>query len=453
VATVNVGANTSLAVSISGGSPTPTLASCSSSNTSIANVAAGAASCVVIGVSTGPATITATTSAGQTATASITVAALSPALTGFTVTPPTGALVVGQTLPLVATPVNPAGVTVTVSYVSNATAVATVSAAGVVSAVSPGSATITVTAQGSGSGFATTSIVRTSAITVAADPCAPIAITLPLTRNGTLTASSCIVTGGVQRRGEVLRTTLAAATALELRLTPTGFAPYISASPVGEVDFIFSSRRLGEEARRSWRLPAGPAEMRIGAAAAGQTGAFTLQVTSVNPSVENCVSVILGGRVSSSQTLSATDCRIFSTSADEYPVYSTRPRVITMNWVTTAGGMADPLLEACVANTLIASDDDGGGGTNSRLTLLACRSLADDILTIRATSFDDFDTGGYTFAITFGAPFIGTAEGKTFSSMSSISKPRRVRSLTTETSRLAPAWLGTLGVSTVPPAQ
>jgi len=276
---------------------------------------------------------------------------------------------------------------------------------------------------------------------------------LPLARNGTLTASSCIVTGGVQRRGELLRTTLAAATALELRLTPTGFAPYISASPVGEVDLIFSTRGLGEEARRIWHLPAGPTEMRIGAAAAGQTGAFTLQITSVNPSVENCVSVILGGSVSSSQTLSATDCRILNTSADEYLVYSTRPCVITMNRVTTAGGMADPLLEAFAANTLLASDDDGGGGTNSRLTLLACRSLADDILTIRATSFDDFDTGGYTFAITFGAPFIGTAEGETFSSMSSITKPRRVRSSSTETSRLAPAWLGTLGVSTLPPAQ
>jgi hypothetical protein len=251
----------------------------------------------------------------------------------------------------------------------------------------------------------------------------------------------------------VLRTNLAAATALEVRLTPTGFAPYISASPVGDADFIFSTRPLGEEVRRIWHLPAGPTEVRFGTAAAGQTGAFALQLTSVSPSVENCVSVILGGTVSSTQTLTTTDCRIGNTAADEYLVYSTRPCVITMNRVATGGGMADPLLEAYAGNTLIAFDDDGNGLTNARLTLLACRSLADDILTIRATSFDDFDLGGYTFAITIGAPFIGTADGETFSSLSSLLKPGRVRTSSAATSRLAPAWLGTVGVSNVPPAQ
>jgi len=398
-------------------------------------------------------TITATTSTGQTATATVTVAALAPALTGLTLTPPTGAIIVGQTLPLVATPVNPAGVTVNISYVSSATAVATVSAAGVVSAVSIGSATITATAQGSGSGFATTTIVRTSVITVSADPCAPITVALPLTRNGTITASSCIVPDGVQRRGEVLRTNLAAATALEVRLTPTGFAPYIVALPVGQSDFIFTTRALGQEVRRIWHLPAGPTEMRIGTAGAGQAGTFTLQVTSVNPSVENCVSVILGGSVSSPQTLSGTDCQFGNTAADEFFVYSTRPCVITMNRVVPTGGMADPLLEVYAAGNLLSFDDDGGGGVNARLTLLACRSLADDVLLIRATSFGDFDTGGYTFAISIGAPFIGTADGETFSSMSSVLKPRRTRSAVTNASRLAPAWLGTLGVSTTPPAQ
>lgn len=452
-ASVNVGANTALAVSISGGSPTPTLASCASSNTGVASVAAGAASCVVTGVSAGTVTITATTTGGQTATASVTVVALAPALTGFTLTPPTGALVVGQTLPLVATPVNPPGATVTVTYASNATAVATVSTAGVVSAVSPGSATITATAQGSGAGFATTTIVRTSVITVSADPCAAVAVAVPLTRAGTISASSCVVSSGVQRRGEVLRTNLAAATALELRLTPTGFAPYIAAFPVGETEFIFSTRGIGEEIRRTWHVPAGPTEMRIGTAVAGQSGTFTLQVSAVSPSVENCVSVILGGSVSSSQTLSATDCRIGNTAADEYLVYSTRPCVITMNRVVGTGGMADPLLEAYAGGTLLAFDDDGGGGTNSRLALLACRSLADDVVTIRATSFDDFDTGGYTFSITIGAPFVGMADGETFSSMSSITKPTRTRAATRVSEGLEPAWLGTLGVSRVSPAK
>ncbi len=452
-ASVNVGANTSLAVSISGGSPTPTLASCSSSNTGIATVAAGAASCVVTGVAPGSVTITAAASTGQTATATVTVAALGPALTGFTLTPPTATLIVGQTLPLVATPVHPAGVTVTVTYLSSATAVATVSAAGVVSAVSPGTATITVTAQGTGSGFTPTSLVLGTSITVNPDPCAPIAVAVPSTRNSTLTANSCVVSGGVQRRGEVLRTNLAAPTALEMRLTPTGFAPYISAFPVGEGDFIFSTRPLGEEARRIWHLPAGPTEMRIGAAAAGQVGSFTLQLASVSLSVENCVSVILGGSVSSQQSLTPTDCRIGDTLADEFLVYSTRPCVITMNRVTTGGGMADPLLEAYAGSTLLAFDDDGGGLTNARLALLACRSLADDIILIRATSFDDFDAGTYTFAITIGAPFIGMADGETFSSMSSITKPRRNRAASSVTSNLAPAWLGAVGVSTLPPAQ
>lgn len=447
--TVNVGATLQMPVTITGGSPTPTLASCSSSASATATVAASASACVVTGVAAGTATITATSSGGHTASASVTVAPLPPAITALTLTPATHSMFVGQTVPLVATPVNPAGATVSITYSSNNTSVASVSAAGVVTGVSAGTATITASAQGSGAGFTTTTIARTSEITISVNPCTPITVTLPLTRPGTVTANSCVLSTNVQRRGDVFRLTLPQASALELRLTPSGFAPYMSAFPAGEQDFIFSSRATAEEDRRIWHLPAGLTELRVGAVNAGQTGTYILQAATVSGAVENCVAVIIGGSVASTQTLSGTDCRDGGFAYDEFYVFSSRSCEITMTR-SASGGVVDPYLEILAGSTLVAENDDDGGNGNARITLLNCRSPNNEVLTIRATSFDPFDFGGYIISVTIGAPAIGSAQGETFSAMQVLPKrTQRMRGA----AHAASAWLDMIGVEVLSPAR
>ena len=162
--TLNPGGTATLAVQITGGNPTPTLASCTSANTAVATAAVSGSSCTVTAVASGSTTITAATSAGQAASANVQVAQLPSALGDLTVSPSTAALSVGRTVTLVPNANPGQGVATTFTYVSSASSIATVNASGVVTAVAPGTATITVTANGTGTGFAPAT--RTFGVTI-----------------------------------------------------------------------------------------------------------------------------------------------------------------------------------------------------------------------------------------------------------------------------------------------
>jgi hypothetical protein len=449
-ATVTVGASTSFAVSISGGSPTPTLASCTSSSSGTATASVNGSSCSATGVSAGTATITATSTGGQSASALLTVAAPLPALTGMTLTPPTAALTVGQTVTLTATPVAQQGVTASVSYSSSSPAVASVSSAGVVTAVGAGSATITATAQGSGAGFAATTLTRTSTITVTVDPCAPIAITLPVARSGSIGPTNCVISSTVQRRGYVLRVNLASAAAVEVSLVPTGFSPYITMFPVGETEFIFSSQQSATEVRRIWHLAAGPTEVRAGTLNAGESGTYTLQAQAVSASVGGCRAVIVAGSVTSNQTLEPTDCVTDSRFGDEFLVYSSRPCVITMRRGTTGTPMTDPFLEVFAGADSLVFDDDSGGNFDARVSLASCRSPADNVLTLRATSFGTNDPGTYTMTVQFGSAAVVE---NTVQAPSARAKGERTVTQFGSAESVNRTWLEHLGIETITPRQ
>lgn len=418
-ATVNIGATTSLAVSISGGSPTPTLASCTSSSPTTASVTVSGVSCVVVGVTPGSATITARTSAGQSASAAITVAPLPAAITELTLTPATASLAVGENATLTATPTSPAGASVAIAYSSSNAGVASVSVAGVVTAVSPGTATITATAVGGGLGFTPATISRTAVITVTADPCTPIPVTLPLNQSGVVGSSSCVISPGADRRGSVFAVNLPSATAVEVLMTPSNFAPYMAAFPQGENDFIFRSRPTADPVSGIWHLPSGLTEIRVGALNAGDEGSFQVQAQAVSASVENCRRVVVGGSVTSNQALQTTDCVFDNTFADEFLIYSTRPCTITMNRSTAANGMEDPFLEVYDGATPLQFDDDSNGGVNARVEFASCRTAGNSVLLVRATSLDELDTGAYSFGVVFGAAPGQAAEG----SLSALSTP------------------------------
>ncbi len=450
-ATVDIGATTSFSVSISGGSPTPTLSTCSSSNSAVATAATNGSSCVATGVSAGSASITATTTGGQTANAQVTVAAAPPALTAFTLTPPTASVAIGQTVALNATPTGAAGATVTVSYVSGSTAVASVSAAGVVTALSVGTSVITATAQGTGSGLTTASLVRTATITVTADPCVPIAATLPIGRSASVTAGSCPLAGTTRGGGDFYRVTLPTAAAVQVSIAPTGFAPYIAALPVGQSEFIFNSGPTPQIVSARWHLPAGLTELRVGAAAPGGTGNYSLEVQQVSPSVENCAEVNVGGPVNSNQTLQATDCLSAGFFSDEFLLFSSRPCVITMSAGTTGVPMADPFL--VVTGDTVAFNDDGGGGTSARIALPSCRSASNNVLRVSASSFAVGDVGTYSINFQFMSPAEADAANAALVTSSALRSatdkgPRASMSRMVEAMR-SRDWLSHIGVDTV----
>lgn len=401
--TVNAGATTTFAVTITGGSPVPTLSTCSSSNSGIATAVVNGSSCAVTGVAGGSATITATTTGGHAATAQVTVSALPAALTAFTLTPFTASLAVGQTLALTATPVTAAGATVSIGYQSDNVAVATVSGSGVVTAVGVGSVVITATAQAAGANLAPTSISRTATIVITGNPCAAVLLALPVTRNGSVAASSCALTPDLQRRGDVLRVNLVEAAAVELRFVPTGFPGYISAFPAGESEFVFFTGNPSTEVRKTYHLPSGLTEFKIGSATPGQTGTYSFSATAVSANVTGCKPVVVTGTLFSTQALASSDCVYSSRLADEFLVFSSRSCVITMNRDDAPDGVTNPYLEVYAGSQLVAFDNDGGGNGNARIALTSCRSQAGEVLIIRATSSGVGDSGTYVFGVSFGS--------------------------------------------------
>ncbi len=123
---------------------------------------------VVTGVAAGTATIRAT-SEGKTGTAAVTVTPV--AVQTVTVSPASGALIVGETLQLGAVAKDEGGNTLAgrpISWTTSNADVATVSGTGLVTAVAPGSATITATSEGKSG---------TSTITVSPVPVASVEVT------------------------------------------------------------------------------------------------------------------------------------------------------------------------------------------------------------------------------------------------------------------------------------
>ncbi len=176
------GSTAQLSVQITGGDPTPTLASCASGSAAVATAAVSGAGCRVTAVAAGSTTITATTSAGQAASAAVNVSAAPAAIGTLSVSPAQASLGIGGTVQL--TPVFDKGadaVTTTVSYTSSATSIATVSTSGLVTGVAQGSATVTVNVTGTGAGFST--VTRSAAVAITVAPPAQVIIN-SLTDNG-----------------------------------------------------------------------------------------------------------------------------------------------------------------------------------------------------------------------------------------------------------------------------
>lgn len=149
-ASIAVGASTTLSAAVKdaqGNVMSGQTVTWSTNNSAAATVNASG---VVTGVAAGSATITATSS-GKVGTAGITVTALPPVVTSVAVSPTSGSVDVGATLPLTATVKDAQGNVMTgqtITWSSDNTAVAAVNSSGLVSGVAAGSATVTAATSG-----------------------------------------------------------------------------------------------------------------------------------------------------------------------------------------------------------------------------------------------------------------------------------------------------------------
>ncbi len=201
--TLNPGQTGTLSVQISGGSPTPTLATCASATPAVATAVAAGSVCTVTAVASGNTTVTATTSAGQSASAAVSVNQLPAALGELTITPSMNNLVGGQTVQLVPNPNRAStGVTVAFQYTSSSPSVASVNASGLVTAGTVGNAVITVQATGTGTGFSSATRTTTATVNVLSAPAgvtsltaSPSSLALATSGTGSVAASVLQPTG------------------------------------------------------------------------------------------------------------------------------------------------------------------------------------------------------------------------------------------------------------------
>jgi uncharacterized protein YjdB len=227
----------------------------SSSDPTVASVTNG----VVQGVKTGVALITAS-SAGVSDTATATVSAAALPVVAMEMSPTTAAVIVGQSMPLEASPVAADSSTLagqTITWSSSNSAVAAVSSAGAVTGVAPGTAEVQATSSG---------VSGTVAVTVSPVPAVPVA-------SVTLTPpSATVVTGAtVQLTAATLDANGAALSGRAVTWTSSD-QNILTVSTAGLVKGV----------------AAGSAT--VTATSEGQTGTSTIQV---NPSVIAVASVAL----------------------------------------------------------------------------------------------------------------------------------------------------------------
>jgi uncharacterized protein YjdB len=404
--TLQTGSTGALAVGIVGGTPTPTLVSCSSAVTAVATVSVSGTACQVTAVAPGATAITATVSSGQTVQAAITVVAPSPAISAFSVAPSTVSVGVGQNTTL--TPaITRGGTAVAVEYTfgSSAPSVATVSASGAVTGVAPGTATVTVTARGSGTGFATTVLTATVPVTVtAANACDASALSLDVAVSRSIVSTDCAfqTSGG---RVDNYRLTVPSTRVVRLEITASFSSVGVLGRTVGaQASVWFSS--AGSSASANFLMPAGSVD--VGAlATAAQTGTYQFSATSQLEDVSSCRNLTVLGNAETAQQLTAQSCLVGGWLFDRFYVYAPgRSCSISMRRVSTAGSIGDPLLEAWRSDgsTLFLENDDESNLTlDARITLPSCVDPAGNAVDIRAGDLNA-GTGLYRLTVTFGNP-------------------------------------------------
>lgn len=252
--------------------------------------------------------------------------------------------------------------------------------------------TNTVTAAGTG----LSPVVFTA--TATAPVCVPQAMNIPATMNGALIASSCFFS---DRKAQTYSTQVASTTAFRLTALSTQFSPFIAVTSDLADSWFYSTGVAGSPLARRWLVPAGSYRIAL-ATENSQLGSFTLTSAAESQGATGCEGTnLMGLSITTSQTLSSTDCAGGGYYYDAFHLVSSRPCTITMS-----SSVFDAYLEIYdYDGALVYYDDDSGGGTSASISLTSCRvgyqSSEHRGLRITPTSYLSGSTGAYTLAITF----------------------------------------------------
>jgi hypothetical protein len=293
------------------------------------------------------------------------------------VTAPTGALLPGQTRQLSARVVGANGrqLSRTVTWASSNTAIATVNNTGLVTALQAGAVDITATHDGV-SGSVTLRID---------DPCAvvlPFSIGTPV--QGTLGEFDCAV-GGVRRHTYSL--TLANPNIIKFTLNSDAFTPQFSLETAdGEPVAIGTRGATPANSVARVILAAGSYRITARAAAAGQSGAYTLSaVSTATQPITGCQVIWITRGLLLTERVDATDCE---ERIEGQPFFSDFFRIHMQAGRTLRLDLTSQDFDAWLEirdldGAILAADDDSGEGTNARLEFTAPRS---DVFLINAAT-------------------------------------------------------------------
>lgn len=233
----------------------------------------------------------------------------------------------------------------------------------------------------------------TSATFTATEACAPVALSIPGSANGSIPAEGgCVLSGS---RAAVFRfnSTGTGGVAIAADASFPARVEVTTEPPGQNVNFINST---GSAVGGEWLLPAGTFQFRISARSG--SGTFTVTSTATAGS-GGCTLRALVAAGAFAQNLANTDCAFQDGSFfDFFAIFSSQPCTITM--ASTAFDTYLFALDAVTEGFVAENDDIDANTTNSRITLNAC-SAGGNPLAVFANSWEAAQSGSYTLTIQF----------------------------------------------------
>jgi hypothetical protein len=232
-----------------------------------------------------------------------------------------------------------------------------------------------------------------------ADPCANLLdATLGATETGQLSTSDCALADGSFI--DLYQVNLPTAGTYIFDEASSAFDSYLwlfsTAGPLVAVnDDIIPGTNTNSRIKAI--LPAGPIVVGANSFDPRVTGSYSLAAAASNAEVTNCEDVFVEKGISTSQSLSASDCAANGTFSDNYIIFLQPGQSITVSMTSTA---VDSYLELTDASaTLLASNDNIDGTTQNAQFAFTATGTQPAFYIIKARSAAAGATGAYTLVV------------------------------------------------------
>lgn len=230
----------------------------------------------------------------------------------------------------------------------------------------------------------------------AVDPCDPVTVSVGAVVNSSLIAGGCQLPSGEFVR--YYRFEIAETKGVRIRQSSTAIDSYVLLMDVGGLVIAENDDASGTEGLNSELfalLPGG--SYTIGATSwdAGEVGAFELRIEEVSTSVSSCRPYFTVRGISTTQSLSATDCDDNGFRTDIFLVFLEAGSPVTIAMASTE--LDAFLLLFDPASSLVAENDNRGSGTtDSRIIYTPTQS---GYHVIGASSALQGESGAYQLAV------------------------------------------------------